>query len=189
MRFTLIDKITELVPGESIVAVKNLSLAEEYLADHFPGFPVMPGVLMLEAIVQAGAWLIRVTNDFDKSVVILKEARNVKFGSMVQPGKQATIRVTLLETSEDYSKIKGEVICEDDGEAIRMVLARVTLAHFSLADRHPSLKVADERMVQHLREMYDVLHNHDLSAGARSVRARVDRQTASLAGGHADSCD
>ena len=59
MRFVLIDRIVEVRPGQSLVAVKNLSLAEEYLADHFPGFPVMPGVLMLEALTQAGAWLIR----------------------------------------------------------------------------------------------------------------------------------
>jgi 3-hydroxyacyl-[acyl-carrier-protein] dehydratase len=47
MRFTLLDRILQLDPGSRIVAVKNLSLAEEYLADHFPRFPVMPGVLML----------------------------------------------------------------------------------------------------------------------------------------------
>lgn len=59
MRFTLVDKVVELEPGRRIVAIKNLSLAEEYLADHFPGFPVMPGVFMLEAMTQASAWLIR----------------------------------------------------------------------------------------------------------------------------------
>ena len=64
MRFLLIDRITELEPQKSITAVKNLSLAEEYLADHFPGFPVMPGVLMLETLVQAGGWLIRHSEDF-----------------------------------------------------------------------------------------------------------------------------
>ena len=54
MRFLLIDRILDLEPGRNLVAVKNLSMAEEYLADHFPGFPVMPGVLMLEALTQAG---------------------------------------------------------------------------------------------------------------------------------------
>ena len=57
MRFTLVDRILELQAGQEITAVKNLSLAEEYLADHFPLFPVLPGVLMLEAMTQAGAWL------------------------------------------------------------------------------------------------------------------------------------
>src|SRR5258707_1248686 len=71
MRFVLVDRITELHPGQSLVAVKNLSLAEEYLADHFPGFPVMPGVLMLEALTQAGAWLGRGMGAFAHSVVAL----------------------------------------------------------------------------------------------------------------------
>ncbi len=54
MRFNLIDRIVETRPGQSLRAVKNLTLGEEYLADHFPTFPVMPGVLMLETLVEAG---------------------------------------------------------------------------------------------------------------------------------------
>ena len=74
MRFVLIDRILDVQPGQSLVAVKNLSLAEEYLADHFPGFPVMPGVLMLEALTQAGAWLIRETEvEADRLSVYLME--------------------------------------------------------------------------------------------------------------------
>src|SRR3990172_9304816 len=95
MRFTLIDRITSLEPGRRIVAVKNLTLAEEYLADHFPGFPVMPGVLMLEALVQAGAWLVRVTDDFRQSMVVLKDARRIKYGQLVDPGRQLTIEVEI----------------------------------------------------------------------------------------------
>ena len=56
MRFNLVDRIVEVQPGRSLQAVKNLTLGEEYLADHFPTFPVMPGVLMLETLVEAGAW-------------------------------------------------------------------------------------------------------------------------------------
>ena len=59
MKFILIDRISVLERGQRIVAHKALSLAEEYLADHFPAFPVIPGVLMLEAMVQASAWLVR----------------------------------------------------------------------------------------------------------------------------------
>ncbi|MGD9644825.1 MAG: beta-hydroxyacyl-ACP dehydratase, partial [Pirellulales bacterium] len=75
MRFTLIDRIVECEPWQKIAARKNLTLAEEYLADHFPGFPVMPGVLMLEAMTQAGAWLVRASEDFRHSMVVLREAR------------------------------------------------------------------------------------------------------------------
>lgn len=86
MRFAMLDRITELVPGERIVAERKLTGREDYLADHFPLFPVMPGVLMLEAMYQAAAWLVRATDDFDHSIVRLKEARNVKYSDFVDPG-------------------------------------------------------------------------------------------------------
>ena len=63
MRFHLIDRILELDPGKRIRMVKNLTLGEEYLADHFPTFPVMPGVLMLQTLVEGSAWLLRATED------------------------------------------------------------------------------------------------------------------------------
>ena len=58
MRFILIDKIVSLEAGRSLKAVKSVSLAEEYLADHFPAFPVLPGVLMLQGLVESASWLV-----------------------------------------------------------------------------------------------------------------------------------
>lgn len=95
MRFHLIDRIVELEPGRRIKAVKALSLAEEYLADHFPRYPVMPGVLMIEAMVQAGAWLLRATRGFAPAVVVLRDVRNVVYGSFVEPGRVLEVEVTL----------------------------------------------------------------------------------------------
>ena len=97
MRFNLVDRIVEVKPGTSLDAVKNLTLGEEYLADHFPTFPVMPGVLMLEALVEAGAWLLRLTDDFKHSMIVLREARNVKYGTFMAPGHQMSLRVELVE--------------------------------------------------------------------------------------------
>ena len=88
MKFYLVDKIESISPGKRIVTYKALSLAEEYLADHFPAFPVLPGVLMLEALAQSAAWLLRVQPDFTKSVIVLAAARNVRYTNFVQPGKQ-----------------------------------------------------------------------------------------------------
>ncbi len=99
MRFHLLDRIVEVRQGHSLRAVKSLTLGEEYLADHFPSFPVMPGVLMLQTLVEAGAWLLRLTDEFRDSVIVLREARNVKYGSFMEPGRQMTVTVELGERS------------------------------------------------------------------------------------------
>ena len=107
MRFTLIDRVTAVSPGESITAIKTLSRAEEYLGDHFPGFAVMPGVLMVEAMVQAGAWLIRVTDDFAHSRITLAEARAVKFNSFITPGQTLTVTATVHKRDGRETTLKA----------------------------------------------------------------------------------
>lgn len=92
MRFELIDRVLERGP-DRLVAVKNVSSAEEYLGDHFPGFPVLPGVMMLEALVQAGRLLVAASPE--SMPLILAEVRNVRYGNMVRPGQTLTVEVTL----------------------------------------------------------------------------------------------
>jgi 3-hydroxyacyl-[acyl-carrier-protein] dehydratase len=140
MRFVLIDRITELTPHQSISGVKNLSLAEEYLADHFPGFPVMPGVLMLEALVQAGGWLIRESEAFAPSTILLKEARALKFNSFVTPGKTLSVQLTVRKHAGLTWEFQGSGTI--DGASA--VSARLTLEAFNLAERNPSLAHSDE---------------------------------------------
>src|SRR5580692_13041590 len=146
MRFNLIDRIVEVQPGVRLQAVKNLTLGEEYLADHFPTFPVMPGVLMLETLVEAAAWLLRLTDDFRHSVIVLREARNVKYGNFMEPGRQMSIRVDLVEQDDATATFKGKG--EMDGLAT--VSAKFTVARYNLRDRNPALQAVDERIVQHL---------------------------------------
>lgn len=115
MRFRMLDCITELIPGQRIVAQRTLTGQEDYLADHFPLFPVMPGVLMLEAMYQASAWLIRTTDDFEHSVVRLKEARNVKYSDFVVPGQTLFVsaeiqkREGLITTLKAQAMVHGSV--------------------------------------------------------------------------------
>src|SRR5712691_9333827 len=103
MRFNLVDRILEVQPGRLIRVAKNLTLGEEYLADHFPGFPVMPGVLMLQTLVEAGSWLWRLSEDYSHSVIVLREVKNVKYGTFMEPGKQMQISVELAEQDASTS--------------------------------------------------------------------------------------
>ena len=153
MRFNLIDRIVEVRPGQVLQAVKNLTLGEEYLADHFPTFPVMPGVLMLETLVEAGAWLLRLTDDFASSVIVLREAKGVKYGAFMEPGRQLTVSVELVERGPGLATFKGK----GEMESQNTVSARLTLAHYNLRDREPALRAMDERLVQHFRELYGLL--------------------------------
>jgi 3-hydroxyacyl-[acyl-carrier-protein] dehydratase len=148
MRFNLVDRIVEVQVGRTLRAVKNLTLGEEYLADHFPRFPVMPGVLMLQALAEASAWLLRMTEDYRHSVIVLREARNIKYGTFVEPGRQLQISVELLEQDEQSAVLKGK----GEVERVTAVSARLTLARYNLGDRHPALRTTDERIVEHLRQ-------------------------------------
>src|SRR5881296_164830 len=107
MRFNLIDRIVEVSPGKSLRAIKNLTLGEEYLADHFPTFPVMPGVLMLQALVETGAWFLRVRDDFRHSIIVLREAKNVKYGNFMEPGRQMMLSAELIEEDGALATFKG----------------------------------------------------------------------------------
>lgn len=155
MRFHLVDRIVDVEPGKKIRMVKNLTLAEEYLADHFPTFPVMPGVLMLQTLVEAGSWLLRITEDFRHSVIVLREARNVKYGTFMEPGRSMVVTAELVEAAEG----SGEAVFKGRGEVdgASPVSARLTLARYNLRDRNPAWQTIDQRIVDHLKAQYLVL--------------------------------
>jgi len=149
MYFSLIDKIDSLEPGKRIVAAKSLSLAEEYLQDHFPNFPVMPGVLMLEALTQASAWLIRVTEDFANSIVVLKEARNVKYARFVQPGQTLVITSEIVKQEGNLVtfRAEGSVDGQNNLDVKKLILCR-----YNLADTDPSQGLVDQSVITEMRE-------------------------------------
>lgn len=153
MRFQLLDRITEVQPGRSLRAFKNLTLGEEYLADHFPSFPVLPGVLMLEALVEAGAWLLRLSEDYRHSVIVLREVKNIKYGTFVDPGRQLSFQVELAERGDGLATFKGKG--EVDGQSA--VSARLVLASYNLSDRAPALAANDDVIIRHLRERAGLL--------------------------------
>jgi 3-hydroxyacyl-[acyl-carrier-protein] dehydratase len=165
MRFSLIDRIVELEPCVRITAMKTLTMTEEYLADHFPHFPVMPGVLMLEALTQAGAWLVRVSEDFSHSMVVLKQANNVKYAQFVEPGQTLAVTAEVLKFDEGEVKLKayGTV----SGRII--VSARLTLACYNLADTDPEHETTDTATRRDLRGQYALLHQRQVEISTTSA--------------------
>jgi len=153
MRFHLVDRISAVEPGKAIRAVKHLTLAEEYLADHFPTFPVMPGVLQLQTLVEAGAWLLRLTDGYAQSVWVLREAKNVKYGTFVSPGHRLEVAVDLIKRDGDTATLRGRG--EVDGT--QTISAQVVLAGYNLRDRHPAGAERDEKLVRHLRSQAELL--------------------------------
>ena len=155
VKFNLIDSILE-ISDSRLVAVKQVSLAEEYLADHFPTFPVLPGVMMLEALTQAAAWLLHRQKDFACSIAVLKEARNVKYGQFVTPGDALKVDVGLMKPTATGASFKATGYVRDD----TALAARIELAYFNLADRQPHLAKVDQKLREHNRARWALLQTH-----------------------------
>lgn len=125
MKYRQLDRIVTLTPGKHLVAERTLRADEEYLLDHFPRFPVMPGVMMLETLHQAAVWLIRITDDFASPLVLLREVRNVKFGDFLSPDE--TLKVTAEWMKEKDGLITVKAIAEKGDRvtvSARLILER-----------------------------------------------------------------
>jgi 3-hydroxyacyl-[acyl-carrier-protein] dehydratase len=154
LKFNLIDKIEHL-DDTKIVAIKSVSLAEEYLADHFPKFPVLPGVLMLEAVTQAAGWLMHHRTNFAKSMAVLKAARNVRYGTFVSPGNSLRVEIEFIKLTGSGAAFKASSTVNGDAA----ISGRIEIAYFDLGDR-TGLRDVDERIKAHERARWDVLRIH-----------------------------
>lgn len=148
MRFWLVDAIEQFLPHQRLVAVKNVSFSEEYLQDHFPEFPVLPGVFMLEAATQAAAWLLRLSDNHADTVISLKEAKNIKYGGFVAPGNQLRVEVNQIAKPPGTAtfKVAGTM------QGKQAVSGRIVLQRGTLAEGDPLLADSDERLRRYFRK-------------------------------------
>ena len=152
MKYNQIDRITSLVPGESITAERTLRAGEEYLADHFPRFPVMPGVMMLEALHQAARWLVRVTDDFAHPLVHLDGVRSVKFGDFLAPDETLVVNASIVGVTGGVYKLKASAT--KDGKST--VSARLVMRPATTGD--PDRLGNDAEVIRAVREQFAKLY-------------------------------
>ena len=112
--FLLIDRVISLTPRQKIVALKNVSATEPHFAGHFPGYPIMPGVLMVEAIAQAGgALLLTEIPDRDNKLMVFTGIERARFRKPVVPGDQLRIEVEVLVWRNNATRMQGKVYVGD----------------------------------------------------------------------------
>lgn len=165
MRFRMIDRIVELQPSERITAEKRLRPDEDYLRDHFPQFPVMPGVLMLEAMFQTSMWLVRRSENFAQAVVLLKEVRSFKFTDFVEPGEILVLTAEYLKSDDRTVTLKtaGHV----NGSIA--VTGRLIVERFNQAETNASYEAVDARLRKLMHQEFDRLYQPAAKSRARPV--------------------
>jgi 3-hydroxyacyl-[acyl-carrier-protein] dehydratase len=111
MRWIWIDRFLEFHSGKSARAVKNLSLAEDHFADHFPGYPVMPAALILEGLAQTGGILVGEANGFKEKVILAKVPRAV-FHREMRAGEQLVYEAEILHLRPEGAAVVGRVVVD-----------------------------------------------------------------------------
>ncbi len=109
--FLLVDRVLDYKPYEYLTAIKNVTINEPFFQGHFPGNPIMPGVLMLEALAQAGGLLSnfsRTPKEGHKFLYFFASIDNVKFKTMVTPGDQLLLNITLTNQRRDFWRVHAE---------------------------------------------------------------------------------
>ena len=129
MRYLLVDHITEYKPGEMIRGIKNVAMSEDFLEFHFPKNPIMPGIMLLEALTQLTGWLEAASSDF-KNWFLVSKVNKSNFYGFAFPGDQVELDVELISSPQEghpaariyrgsgFVKGKKKIVAEFEGEVI-----------------------------------------------------------------------
>src|SRR5215471_11996978 len=133
MRWTWIDRFVSFESGKAATAVKNLSLAEDHFADHFPGFPVMPAPLILEGLAQTGGILVGEARQYRENVVLAK--MSAKFHRDALAGEQLTYTTTIVALNDTGAQVRATALCGTE----LVAEADIMFAHVTAAQLPPGL--------------------------------------------------
>ncbi len=150
MRWFWIDRFIEFEAGSHAKAVKNVSLAEEHMHDHFPGFPIMPTSLMLEGMAQTGGILLGKTHEFEH-IVILAKVPKITYHSWVSPGESIVYHATLNEARDEG----GSVECTAKVGDRLVAEAEIVFVHLDQSD--PELGKIDQKNFVFSSGLLDIL--------------------------------
>ena len=118
--FLLVDRIDELDPGQRAVGIKNVTANEQFFQGHFPEYPIMPGVLIVEAIAQVGAVTLLSMDEYDGKIAFFAGIDNVRFKRQVKPGDTLKMEVELKQirrgigSGSGIATVDGDVACKGD---------------------------------------------------------------------------
>ena len=125
--FLLIDRIVEIEPLKRIVAIKNVTINEPFFQGHFPGVPIVPGVIIIEAMAQAGAVLLfSEVKDRENKLLLFTSIEEAKFRKPVGPGDQLRLEVSVIRYKLGYAKLRGEA--RVDGQLVTEAIIASALA-------------------------------------------------------------
>jgi 3-hydroxyacyl-[acyl-carrier-protein] dehydratase len=145
--FLLVDRIIEYDSGKRVVGIKNVTLNEPFFAGHFPGAPVMPGVLIVEAMAQtAGVMMLANLPDRESKLVFFTGIDGAKFRRPVVPGDQLRLELTVLRLRPRYIKLRGEAYVE--GELVAEAEISSALVDRSVVERGEQLNHAAFKPVE-----------------------------------------
>lgn len=148
MRWIWIDKFLEFNSGKNAVALKNVTLAEEHLHDHFPGFEIMPECLMIEAMAQTAGILVGEARNFEEKVILAK-IKKATFFHYVRPGDTITIHANIDSIAPEAASTEGKILC---GEKL---IAEITLMFSHIDNNLAGKQFPEENFV--FTDMFDSL--------------------------------
>jgi 3-hydroxyacyl-[acyl-carrier-protein] dehydratase len=152
VRWIWFDRFEEFVPGERAVSVKNVSLAEDHLHDHFPGFPIQPPALMIEGMAQTAGILVGHARDFSEKVILAKVKR-ATFHQIVRPGDQIRFEALIEQITDAAASTTGVITC---GAAL---VAEIDLVFSHIDQNISGLEFPEENFV-FTEEFMALLHTY-----------------------------